>query len=578
LADNIDVTPGTGATVATDDISSVHYQVVKLGLGADGSLDNLVDSGQQLMAASVPVVLASNHTDVKVTLDSEAVAITGTVAVTQSGAWDEVGINDSGNSITVDNGGTFAVQVTGDALTALQILDNAISGSEMQVDVVAALPAGDAAIGRVKLTDGTDVADVLDLANANPLTVAIVDGSGDQITSFGGGTQYTEGATDATITGTALLWEDGADTLVTASAATPFPVEIVAGAGSGGTAAADDADFTPGTTSGTPAMGVYESAPSSVTDGDLGTVGITQTRALRTAVEGTVTVASHAVTNAGTFVVQVNGDALTALQTLDNAISGSEMQVDVVAALPAGTNNIGDVDVLTLPSIPAGTNNIGDVDILTIAAGDNNIGNVDIVTLPAITGTGTFVVQVDGNALTALQKIDDPVIVDDAAFTPATTSVMMAGFEADETATDSVDEGDGGAARMTLDRKQIVTAQPHTAGGLSISRDIDLDNSTLTVVKNSPGQVYGWTITNTTTAIVYVKFYDATSGTLGTGTPVLTIGIPGNATDDTTLAQSFGGLGIAFATGICVGAGTGVADADNTDPGANGVIANIFFK
>lgn len=35
-------------------------------------------------------------------------------------------------------------------------------------------------------------------------------------------------------------------------------------------------------------------------------------------------------------------------------------------ALPAGTNNIGDVDVLTLPSIPAGTNNIGDVDVLTM--------------------------------------------------------------------------------------------------------------------------------------------------------------------------------------------------------------------
>ena len=53
-------------------------------------------------------------------------------------------------------------------------------------------------------------------------------------------------------------------------------------------------------------------------------------------------------------------------------------------ALPAGTNNIGDVDVLTLPSIPAGTNNIGDVDVLSIAAGDNNIGNVDVVTLPAL--------------------------------------------------------------------------------------------------------------------------------------------------------------------------------------------------
>jgi len=40
---------------------------------------------------------------------------------------------------------------------------------------------------------------------------------------------------------------------------------------------------------------------------------------------------------------------LTAVQLIDNAVSGSEFQVDVVAALPAGTNNIGDVDVLTLP-------------------------------------------------------------------------------------------------------------------------------------------------------------------------------------------------------------------------------------
>lgn len=52
--------------------------------------------------------------------------VTGTVAVTQSGTWDEVGINDSGNSITVDNGGTFAVQVDGSALTSLQLLDDIV--------------------------------------------------------------------------------------------------------------------------------------------------------------------------------------------------------------------------------------------------------------------------------------------------------------------------------------------------------------------------------------------------------------------------------------------------------------------
>lgn len=40
--------------------------------------------------------------------------------------------------------------------------------------------------------------------------------------------------------------------------------------------------------------------------------------------------------------------------------------VAVSAALPAGTNNIGDVDVLTLPALPAGNNNIGDVDVASV--------------------------------------------------------------------------------------------------------------------------------------------------------------------------------------------------------------------
>lgn len=71
----------------------------------------------------------------------------------------------------------------------------------------------------------------------------------------------------------------------------------------------------------------------------------------------------------------------TAVETIDNAIAGSEMQVDVVGALPAGNNNIGDVDIAT---IAAGDNNIGNVDVASIAAGDNNIGNVDLASaIPA---------------------------------------------------------------------------------------------------------------------------------------------------------------------------------------------------
>ena len=44
--------------------------------------------------------------------------------------------------------------------TAVEIIDNAISGSEMQVDVVASLPAGSAAIGKLAANSGVDIGDV----------------------------------------------------------------------------------------------------------------------------------------------------------------------------------------------------------------------------------------------------------------------------------------------------------------------------------------------------------------------------------------------------------------------------------
>jgi hypothetical protein len=51
----------------------------------------------------------------------------------------------------------------------------------------------------------------------------------------------------------------------------------------------------------------------------------------------------------------------------------------VEASLAAGTNNIGDVDVLSLPSIPAGTNNIGDVDVASLPVSFNT-GAADATT------------------------------------------------------------------------------------------------------------------------------------------------------------------------------------------------------
>ena len=77
--------------------------------------------------------------------------------------------------------------------------------------------------------------------------------------------------------------------------------------------------------------------------------------------------------------------------TFNLVTSANPVPVSIIAALPAGTNNIGDVDVLSLPALPAGANNIGDVDVLTLPAlpaGTNNIGDVDVLTLPAATNAG----------------------------------------------------------------------------------------------------------------------------------------------------------------------------------------------
>lgn len=53
-------------------------------------------------------------------------------------------------------------------------------------------------------------------------------------------------------------------------------------------------------------------------------------------------------------------------------------------------------------SIPAGTNNIGDVDIASaLPAGTNNIGDVDIAEVPYLTVTGTFAASGDNTLVAA---------------------------------------------------------------------------------------------------------------------------------------------------------------------------------
>jgi hypothetical protein len=55
MADNVTITPGTGATVAADDIGGVLFQRVKIAAGADGSATDVSS------AAPLPVTLSSTE-------------------------------------------------------------------------------------------------------------------------------------------------------------------------------------------------------------------------------------------------------------------------------------------------------------------------------------------------------------------------------------------------------------------------------------------------------------------------------------------------------------------------------------
>ena len=57
MADNVSTTPGT---IATDDISGVHYQRIKVGLGADGTAVDAVGGAGAVTTGTQRVTLASD--------------------------------------------------------------------------------------------------------------------------------------------------------------------------------------------------------------------------------------------------------------------------------------------------------------------------------------------------------------------------------------------------------------------------------------------------------------------------------------------------------------------------------------
>jgi hypothetical protein len=173
-----------------------------------------------------------------------------------------------------------------------------------------------------------------------------------------------------------------------------------------------------------------------------------------------------------------------------------------------------------------------------------NVGNAVTVGSHAVTNAGTFATQsVCTNAGTFAVQVSSAL--------PAGTNLVGA-----------------------------VAIQGSTTGGHSFYKSIDLDESE-EEVKATAGTVYSIACFNLSTAVIYLKLYNATAAnvTVGTTVPVITLPIP----TQSATANGAGFIwdivgGLAFGTAITIAATTGIADNNAGAPGANEVVIALAYK
>ena len=195
----------------------------------------------------------------------------------------------------------------------------------------------------------------------------------------------------------------------------------------------------------------------------------------------------------------------------------------------------------------------------------NAADNVIFVQLADNGGNG---VTVTGNKLDVNATISglETAYVDDTAFTIGTDKVNAQGFLADETSTDSVDEGDIGLARMTLDRRMIVAADQRGTWNVDtvttltgITNDVSIDDGGNSITVDGSVGVTG------TVAATQSGTWDI--GTLTTITNDVNIADGGNSitVDNAALAVVGGGTEATALRVTIANDSTGVITVDASD-------------
>lgn len=393
LYQTIDATTGGNLKVSVEEISDG----LDVGAGAAGS-----ETQRVILASDDPAVAllgtidsdTSNLPTIETNTDfgtvvgggTETGALRVTLANNSTGV---ISVDDNGSSLTVDNAGLteLASAINASRVDVNIAADSAGIGGGTQYAEDTAHTTGDTGTMALAVRDdttptafsGTDGDyEPLHTDGSGNLWVSLgtkLDQTNDAITIYGsddGGTTKRVIETDA---GGAVAIQDGGNTITVDGTVAVTGVSTAANQttiighvdGIEGLLTTIDADtgnlptIETNTNFGTVTGGGTETGALRVTiaNNSTGVVSIDDNGGAIT-VDGTVTANLSATDNAVLDQIELNQDSQTAIlttidqdtgairtavETLDNAISGSEMQVDVVAALPTGTNTIGAVNV-----------------------------------------------------------------------------------------------------------------------------------------------------------------------------------------------------------------------------------------
>ena len=110
-----------------------------------------------------------------------------------------------------------------------------------------------------------------------------------------------------------------------------------------------------------------------------------------------------------------------------------------------------------------------------------------------------------------------------------------------------------------------------TNTGVITFRSIDVQNGPSQLVKNSPGIIENYFISNDAAAVRYVKFYNKVGAIAASDTPLLTLRIPAGA------SANMATLGWIFSVAISIRATVNRVDTDDTAPTAGDVIVNLGY-